>query len=66
MKRLMADEALQQFTLVGGTALALQIGHRKSVDLDMISHEDFRSEDILQHLLEEGYAANVRFSQRQN
>lgn len=65
LKRLMADEALQQFTLVGGTALALQIGHRKSVDLDMFSHEDFRSEDILQHLLEEGYAANVRFSQRQ-
>lgn len=31
----MADEAFGIFNLVGGTALALQIGHRKSIDLDM-------------------------------
>ena len=29
----------KQFYLVGGTALALQIGHRRSVDFDMFTHE---------------------------
>ena len=28
-------EILKDFDLVGGTALALQLGHRKSVDLDL-------------------------------
>ena len=28
--RLMQDQHLKEFTLVGGTALSLQIGHRKS------------------------------------
>lgn len=31
---LLAEDALEPFTLVGGTALALQIAHRKSLDLD--------------------------------
>ncbi len=65
LKRLMADEALQQFVLVGGTALALQIGHRKSVDLDLFTQADFQADDILRHLLEKGYALNVLFSQKQ-
>ena len=65
LKRLMADEVLQQFTLAGGTALSLQIGHRKSIDLDMFTQIDFQASDILQHLVSEGYAPNVRFSQKQ-
>ena len=65
LKRLMADEALQQFTLVGGTALSLQIGHRKSVDLDMFTQTDFQASDILQHLVDHDYAPNVRFNQKQ-
>ncbi|MBK9147429.1 MAG: nucleotidyl transferase AbiEii/AbiGii toxin family protein [Flavobacteriales bacterium] len=32
-------EALDQFALVGGTALALRYGHRLSVDLDLFGHE---------------------------
>ncbi len=32
--RLKNDHRLEGFTLVGGTALALQIGHRISEDLD--------------------------------
>ena len=31
---LAVDEQSRNFTLIGGTALALQIGHRKSEDLD--------------------------------
>lgn len=45
--------------------MSLQIGHRKSVDLDLFSSTDFEATDILQHLLGEGYGPNVRFSQKQ-
>ena len=34
LKELMFLPSLQQFNLVGGTALALQFGHRHSIDLD--------------------------------
>lgn len=29
------------FYLVGGTAIALQIGHRRSIDFDLFSDKDF-------------------------
>lgn len=47
LKSLMEKPYLQQFILVGGTALSLQIGHRKSVDLDMFTIEDFATDDIV-------------------
>jgi Nucleotidyl transferase AbiEii toxin, Type IV TA system len=65
LKRLMADPALSQFNLVGGTALSLQIGHRKSIDLDMFSHTDFEASQILQHLIDEGYELNVKHNFKQ-
>lgn len=37
LTELMELEELQNHRLVGGTALALQIGHRKSVDIDLFS-----------------------------
>jgi len=37
----MKDDALDKFFLVGGTALALQIGHRKSIDIDLFSLSSF-------------------------
>lgn len=37
LKDLMVHEPLNQFHLCGGTALALQFGHRLSVDIDMFS-----------------------------
>ena len=38
---LMDLQAHQDFSLVGGTALALCYGHRNSVDLDLFYHEKF-------------------------
>jgi hypothetical protein len=35
IKRLLNDDQLRQFNLVGGTALSLQLGHRMSVDIDL-------------------------------
>jgi predicted nucleotidyltransferase component of viral defense system len=38
---------LQQFSLVGGTALALKYGHRISVDLDLFSNLPFDNSEII-------------------
>ena len=39
---------LQNFVLVGGSALSLYLGHRKSEDLDFFTYKDFfNKEDIL-------------------
>lgn len=46
LKELMKVPELQNFNLVGGTALALKYGHRKSIDLDLFSSEDFNNESI--------------------
>ena len=50
LKQLRAKDYLQQFVLVGGTALALQLGHRKSIDLDMFTCEVFDPEKLLAYL----------------
>ena len=44
---LMAMPLLDQFYLVGGTALALQMGHRLSIDLDLFTTEPFVKSDLL-------------------
>ena len=49
---LMQDEQLNHFNLVGGTALALYMGHRKSVDLDLFSPINFDIENLEKHLNE--------------
>ena len=40
LKSLMALESLNDFHLVGGTSLALQMGHRNSVDIDLFGSGD--------------------------
>ena len=53
LKSLMQKEYLDSFVLVGGTALALQLGNRKSIDLDLFSNTDFASNDLLTALLKD-------------
>jgi hypothetical protein len=36
----------RSFGLVGGTAVALQIGHRRSIDFDLFSHKKFQNINI--------------------
>ena len=50
LKELQADKMLNQFHLAGGTSLALQIGHRKSIDLDLFSQTDFDTNTLLEYL----------------
>ena len=52
LKHLMNDSRLQDFALVGGTALALQMGHRISVDLDLFSPDSFDEMELSAYLAE--------------
>ncbi len=38
------------FYLAGGTALALQIGHRDNIDFDFFTETDFNSSNIFQSM----------------
>jgi len=53
LKKLMQDEKLSNFILAGGTNLALQIGHRKSIDLDLFTYVQFETEKLINHLLQQ-------------
>lgn len=50
IKKLTADEKLAEFRLIGGTALALQLGHRKSIDIDLFSEKPFNVFQMFEHL----------------
>ena len=50
LKQLQDLPLLKGSRLVGGTALALQLGHRKSVDLDLFGGIDASSEEIREAL----------------
>ena len=43
LKELMQEPLLSEFYLVDGTAFALQIGHRISVDIDLFTNTPFDS-----------------------
>lgn len=50
LNRLMLDQLLKEFVLVGGTALALQLGHRISIDIDLFTVAPFDASDLADHL----------------
>ena len=63
LNRLMLDGHLKDFFLVGGTALALQIGHRISIDIDLFSTSPFDLGDMLPHM-EANYPFRLDFESR--
>jgi hypothetical protein len=52
LKRLQKLPLLAKTRLVGGTALALQIGHRKSIDLDFFGELDFEIQELIDNIKE--------------
>ncbi len=60
LKKLQQEPLLSTFNLVGGTALALRIGHRKSADLDLFTREEFDIEELKSMLIER-YDLKVSF-----
>jgi len=63
LKELMALPALEKFSLVGGTALALRFGHRSSVDLDLFFHERFDQQAII-NTLQETFKERFEYKQQ--
>lgn len=60
IKRLMQDPLFQEFILVGGTALSLKIGHRKSIDIDIFTAKPFNVHGAVSHLTELYQAEIIR------
>ena len=58
LKDLQSLESLKECRLVGGTALALQLGHRRSVDLDFFGIVP-QTPDELQDLLRENHDVTI-------
>lgn len=50
LQKLSEQNELTHFALAGGTALALRLGHRISVDLDFFTHSTFDSNVLLEQL----------------
>jgi predicted nucleotidyltransferase component of viral defense system len=63
LRELMALPALQQFSLVGGTALSLRFGHRSSIDLDLFYHERFDRPEIVK-VLEDNFKQRFVYKQQ--
>jgi len=60
LQRICLDSSLHHFYLVGGTALALQMGHRLSIDLDLFSGDSFDEENLVKYLSEQyGFQLNA-------
>ena len=60
LNELMREPSLASIRLVGGTSLALQIGHRKSTDLDLFTYESPDIEKIVRTLSKKyGYVPSL-------
>ena len=54
LKKMSSNALFSEYRLVGGTALALQFGHRKSIDLDFFGNVLIDETDMIQTLTEFG------------
>ena len=50
LTRLMQDQRISDFQLAGGTNLALRLGHRKSIDLDLFTYQHFDAISLAEYL----------------
>jgi len=64
-QKALAEELLPEmknFYLVGGTALALQIGHRRSLDFDLASRQPIEPFNLERHLISKGFQIQRTFT----
>lgn len=43
LKKISESDIFKDFNLVGGTCLSLQLGHRRSIDIDLFTDMDYGS-----------------------
>ncbi|MCA0428760.1 MAG: nucleotidyl transferase AbiEii/AbiGii toxin family protein [Bacteroidetes bacterium] len=60
----MATEEFKELRLVGGTSLALQYGHRKSVDIDLFGRIDNGFDDLSDLIKGCGKAIQLKRSEK--
>ncbi|MBN9350260.1 MAG: hypothetical protein J0H55_06215 [Chitinophagaceae bacterium] len=63
IQELQALEGLKSFNLVGGIALALQLGYRNSIDIDLFSQDEFLPDEI-QELIGERYEFKITLAKK--
>ena len=58
----------REFYMVGGTAIALQIGHRRSIDFDLFKNKPIRPKAIISKISDSGltYAVTRRVTEQLN
>lgn len=61
IRSLQSDKKFKDFYLAGGTALALHLGHRESIDIDLFTTKDFDVNSTLEYL-EQEYAFSLQLS----
>ncbi len=59
LKSLMSQPEMQEMRLVGGTSLAIQYGHRQSIDLDFFGKLQVSQNEILDMISRLGYDLKV-------
>ena len=64
-RELQKKTVFKNYFLVGGTALALQIGHRKSDDIDLFTREELRIPEIAKYL-KQYHSGNYQILNSQN
>ena len=62
LEQLMQVEAIHDLRLVGGTALALQLGHRESVDIDLFGRLEIADEKLKDILSPIGHTEEINIS----
>lgn len=63
LKTMVLLPELKHFRLVGGTALSLLFGHRKSIDIDLFTDQPLEK-DILIPALEDGFGEIIATNER--
>ncbi len=59
---------IREYYLVGGTAIALHIGHRRSIDFDLFTYDALKPKSIITQIEAENYTYNItrRVSEQMN
>ncbi len=60
LQDLMQWKPLQNFRLVGGTGLSLQLGHRQSIDIDLFTDNEFDITDLAKIFRKKMPTADIR------
>ncbi len=66
LRQLLSVPEFSKLRLAGGTSLALQIGHRKSVDIDLFGHIDADEFTIAEQLMKVGQTTRLQKSKNIN